>query len=221
MTCPLLLPPHSDHVVSPSFLGGFPSSRVHFRPISVRLPACHIRFPLFCHIRRRHQSPSLYPITMKLPYLRQFSMVFYHPGHVSNAFCNVLNPMASTFTIVFAFVFAVATVANFILFPTQSYLRHFPIIHHRCGVVLNVFSCTFPLLVTIFESAFIFDIIIIPLPFTIAFLLSLSITSVCDHPYLTATTPTPVSLIGKPGGWFAVPNAESYWPSIEGFPSVY
>jgi len=135
MAYPLLLPPHREHVISPSFLDGFPSSRDRLEPVFGRLHACHIRFTPFFHVCRGHQSPSSYPITMKLPYLVQFPMVSHHPGLVLNAFYNALNVIASAFASNYVFIFAAATAVYIVSFRPLSYLRHFPIVHHHCGVV--------------------------------------------------------------------------------------
>jgi len=98
------MPPQSDHVISPSFLDGFPPFRVGFERVFGLLHAYPIRFPLFLQVRHRHQSSSSYPITMNMQYLCQFPMDSLHPGLVSNAFYNVLNALPSVSTFAFALV---------------------------------------------------------------------------------------------------------------------
>jgi len=204
MTYPLLLPPHRDHVITPSFLDGFPSSRGRLEDVFGHLHAYPIRFAPFVHLRHRHQSSSSYPITMKLPYLRQFSTVSHHPGIVLNAFHSALNMIASAFTIDFVSSSQPRPPFYIVSFRPLSYLGHFPIVRHRCGIVLNAFASVFPLIITIRISSFIFITIVIPPPLTVA----LCIITFSHVPVTITTSPpshsTSVLLIGRSGGWLAV-----------------
>jgi len=263
MTYPLLLPPPSKHVISPSFLDGFPPSRVHLErafgpltaycirltqffhlhhrcpppssypttmkispsildgfspsrvhlePISSCLPAYCVRFPLFLRRCQRYHLPSSYPATMKMQYLRQFSMVSHRPGLFSNAFYNILNAMSSVFASAFALVVAFVVATNtpsFIIFViSQAFpCRSTSLWGHLKRVFRHLSICD-----NHFERNFIFDIVIIPLPFTAAFsivIISLVSVIITISPSLHYTS---VSLIGKSGGWFAV--SVYGWPSI-------
>jgi len=62
-------------------------------------------------------------------------MVSHDPGLVLNAFYYALNITASAFNH-YAFIFAAITAVYYIVsFLPLSYLRHFPFVHHYCGVI--------------------------------------------------------------------------------------
>jgi len=160
---------------------------------------------------------------MKLSYLGQFPMVSHHSDFVSNTFYKFLTPMVSCFIFAFTSITNFVAVANIVPFLIDIISQAFS---HRSLSFLGHLERVFDHLSICdnhFHGHFIFDIIIIPLMFTTDICTFSIIIVYLLHVTFTISLPpyhTSVSLIGKSGGWFAVTDAESYWPSIEGFSST-
>jgi len=136
--------PQNDHVISPSFLDGFPPSRVRSERVFGPLHASHIRFLLFLRVRHRHQPSSSYPITMNMQYLRQFPMDSLHPDLISNPFYDVSNAMPSVSTFAFALIAVFLVTANIVplLFHvvSQPFPHRSPSLWDRLERVFRCFS---------------------------------------------------------------------------------